>query len=153
MSLTSYATEAQVRALAGQRRVVALLAAPPDANPSAVVGSLATWANTQTAKIRAERDEIRSLLPTVTDAAFKDFYVAEVDRLDKVATALSPTSAVVFGLVVRGPASALKALAGRSDVRLVDVAEGSEPASQASYRGLRPEDRLKANDPSVRPGS
>lgn len=151
VSLASYGTEAQARRLVGALPVVALLVAPPDGSPSAVQGDLATWANAQTATIREERDEIRKLIPTVTDAAFKAFYTSEVERLDKAAKALTPTSAMVFGVVVRGPAPALQALAARPEVRLVDVAEGSEPGPEAAYRGLRPEEKVKAGDPAIRP--
>jgi len=152
-SLNAYATESQARALTGSLRVVALLVAAPEAAPAAVTGSLLSWAGDQTAKLRDERNEISKLLPTVTDAAFKDFYTSEIDRLDKAAMALSPSGAIVFGIVVRGPASALQALGARPEVRLVDVGEGSEPGARAAYRGLRPEERTRANEPLIRPAA
>lgn len=151
VSLASYATAIQARGLAGSLSVVALLVAAPGTAPAVVVGDLTSWANAQTATIREERDEIRKLIPTVTDTAFKDFYTAEVDRLDKAANALTPTSPIVFGVVVRGPAPGLQALGARPEVRLVDVADGSEPGRDAAYRGLRPEEQVSANDPSTRP--
>jgi hypothetical protein len=153
VSLKAYSTEAQAKALAANLPVVALLVAPPDSAPSTVVGSLATWANTQTAKIRDERDEIGKLLPTVTDTAFKDFYTAEVDRLDKAANALTPGSAVVFAAVVRGPASALQGLGARPDVRLVDVGDGSDASANATFRGMRPEETATAGTPPIRPAA
>ncbi len=119
--------------------------------PTVVVGDVGNWTIAQTRTLREERDEIRKLIPTVTDEAFKSFYTAEVDRLDKVAGALTPTSPIVFGVVVRGPAQALQALGARSEVRLVDVADGSQAAPEASYRGIRPEEQIKTNQPSTRP--
>lgn len=153
VSLNAYATEAQARALAGPQPVVALLVAPPDAGPSVVPGSLTAWSSTELKRIREERDEISTLIPTVTDPVFRDFYATEVDRLDKAAGALSPTSAVVFGVVLRGPVAGLRMLGARPEVRLVDVGDGSEPGVKAAYRGLRPEERLKADTPPTRPAS
>lgn len=151
VSLAAYATEAQARAVAGTLEVVALLVAPAETAPSVVSGSLVAWASGETARIRAERDEIRKLIPTVTDAAFKAFYTSEVDRLDKAANALTPAAAIVFGVVVRGPVPALRVLGTRPEVRLVDVGPASEPGARATYRGIRPEERSVANDPSTRP--
>jgi len=153
VSLNAYSTEALVKAMTGSLSVISLLVAAPDAAPSPVVGSLATWANGQTQKIRDERDEIRKLLPTVTDPAFKDFYTAEVDRLDKAASALTPSAPIVFAAVVRGPAAALQALGARSEVRLVDVGEGADVAPKATFRGLRPEEKTVAGDPPIRPAA
>ena len=151
VSLGAYSTQAQAKALLGSTQVVALLVAPPGMAPAVVVGDLGNWTIAQTKTIREERDEIGKLIPTVTDQAFKSFYTAEVERLDKAANALTPTSPIVFGVVVRGPAQALQALGARTEVRLVDVAEGSQSSPQATYRGLRPEEQAKANEPSTRP--
>jgi len=144
VSLSSYATEAQARSLVGSFAVVALLVAPSGTAPSTVVGSLTTWANGQTTALRDERDEIRKLLPTVTDPAFKDFYTTEIARLDKAAQAVSPIAPIVFGVVAKGPAAALQTLGARPELRLVDVGEGHRPAPRpriAAYgprRGSRP---------------
>lgn len=152
-SLNAYSTEATVKALAGPLTIVALLVAPPDTAPSTVVGGLGPWADGQATKIREERDEIEKLIPTVTDSAFTDFYTAEVDRLDKAASALTPGSPVVFAAVVRGPAAALQALGARTEVRLVDVGEGARATAQATFRGLRPEEKSTTGDPPIRPAA
>lgn len=151
VSLGAYATQTQAKALVGTIPVVALLVAPPGMAPSVVVGDLGTWTIAQTRTFREERDEIRKLIPTVTDPAFKDFYIAEVDRLDKASNALTPTSAIVFGVVVRGQAQALQALGARTEIRLVDVADGSQPSPETTYRGLRPEEQARTNEPATRP--
>ena len=72
-------------------------------------------------------------------------------RLDKALKAFAPDSAMVFGVVVKGPAAALKALGAKAEVRLVDVAPNAAPGDKAVYRGLRPEETAKANDPLMRP--
>lgn len=152
VSLTKYSTQAQAKALIGTTPVIALLVAPPGIAPAVVTGDLAAWATSQTAATTSERDEIKKLIPTVTDPAFKSFYTAEVARLDKALRSFAPTSALVFGAVVRGPAAALQALGAKVEVRLVDVTETPNVGADAIYRGLRPEEVAKANEPPVRPG-
>jgi hypothetical protein len=151
VSLAKYSTQAQAKALVGTAPVVALLVAPPGLAPAVVTGDLTAWATAQTAATTAERDEIKRLLPTVTDPAFKTFYNSEVARLDKALKSFAPTSALVFGVVVKAPAAALQALGAKADVRLVDVAETATAAPDVVYRGLRPEEVAKANDPTLRP--
>lgn len=151
VSLTGYVPEADARATVGPLAVDGLLAAPPGGAPSAVTGSLAEWADAQVADSRAERDEIQKLLPTVDDAQFRDFYLTEVDRLDKVVEGFAPGGALVFGLAVRGPAEALKKLADDPSVRLVDVGPGPKLAPGAALRGLRPEETTTVGDPPTRP--
>ncbi len=151
VSLAKYSTQAQAKALAGTNAVVALLVAPAGAGPAVVTGDLAAWSKEQTAVLTAERDEIKKLIPTVTDAAFKNFYTAEVARLDKSLRNFAPTSAMVFGMVVKAPAAGLKTLGARAEVRLVDLAPTAAPAPDTVYRGLRPEETAKANEPPLRP--
>ena len=45
----------------------------------------------------------------------------------------------------------LQALAAKNGVRLVDVGPNADPDPKANYRGLRPEETAKANDPNTRP--
>ena len=151
VSLTKYSTQAQAKTLVGTTPVVALLVAPPGTGPAAVTGDLAAWVKEQTAANQAERDEIKRLIPTVDDPQFKTFYNEEVTRLDKALKNFAPTSAMVFGVVVKGPAPALKALGAKAEVRLVDVADTATVDPKAIYRGLRPEETAKANEPSLRP--
>lgn len=151
VSLAKYATEAQAKAAVGSLQVVALLVAPPGVGPSVVTTDLPTWAKAQTDATRAERDEIAKLLPTVDDPAFKSFYQSEIARLDKAVKNFAPDTALVFGVVVKGAAQPLQALGARPDVRLVDVADQAQVDPKATFRGLRPEETAKANDPSLRP--
>ena len=151
VSLARYSTQAQAKALIGTTPVVSLLVAPAGTAPSVVTGDLAAWVKTATADTTAERDEIKKLIPTVSDPAFKAFYTQEVARLDKALTNFAPTSAFVFGVVVRGPAAALQALGAKAEVRLVDVADTATPPVDIVYRGLRPEEVAKAGEPAMRP--
>lgn len=151
VSLVKYSTQAQAKALVGATPIVSLLVAPPGTGPEVVTGDLSAWAKTQAAATIAERDEIKKLIPTVGDPAFKTFYTEEVARLDKALQNFAPDSAMVFGVVVRGPAAALQALGARAEVRLVDMAETANPAADAVYRGLRPEEVAKAGEPAMRP--
>jgi len=151
VSLNKYSTQAQAKALIGATPVVSLLVAPPGIGPAVVTGDLAAWVKTQTAATAAERDEIKKLIPTVTDPAFKAFYTAEVTRLEKALKNFAPDSAMVFGVVVRGQPAALQALGAKAEVRLVDVADTATPAPDTMYGGLRPEEVAKGGDPALRP--
>ena len=152
VSLEAYVSETDARATAGTLPVDILLAAAPGAKPSTVTKGLEDWAKTQRRADEIERDEIRKLLPTVTnDPAFKSFYESELVRLEAAIENVSPTSEVVFGYVVRGPADALKALAATPGVRLVDVGETAEGGADSVFRGLRPEETTKAGQPATRP--
>jgi hypothetical protein len=151
VSLAKYSTQAQVKTLVGTNPVVALLVAPTGTAPAVVTGDLAAWAKTHTAETQAERDEIKKLIPTVDDPAFKSFYNAEVARLDKALKAFDPNSAIVFGVVVKAPAAALQALGAKAEVRLVDLADTATPTPEPVFRGLRPEETAKANEPPMRP--
>jgi len=151
VSLAKYSTQGQARTLIGTPPVVALLVVPPGTPPATVTGDLAAWVKEQTAATTAERDEIKKLIPTTDDPNFKKFYQEEVVRLDKALKAFAPDSAMVFGVVVKGPAAALQALGAKSGIRLVDVAESAVTDPKAVYRGLRPEETAKANEPPMRP--
>ena len=151
VSLAKYSTQAQVKTLVGTNPVVALLVAPAGTAPAVVTGDLAAWSKTQTAATQSERDEIKKLIPTVDDPAFKTFYTQEVTRLDNALKAFDPNSAMVFGVVVKAPAAALQALGARGEVRLVDVADTATPTKDPVFRGLRPEETAKANEPPLRP--
>ncbi len=151
VSLAKYSTQAQVKTILGANPVVALLVAPAGTAPTVVTGDLAAWSKAQTAATQSERDEIKKLIPTVGDPAFKTFYTEEVARLDKALKVFDANSAMVFGVVVKAPAAALQALGAKAEIRLVDVADTATPTPDAVFRGLRPEETAKANEPLLRP--
>ncbi|HVF14004.1 MAG TPA: hypothetical protein VM942_05350 [Acidimicrobiales bacterium] len=152
VSFDGYASEAEARGKVGPAAVEALLAAAPGAHPSLVTNGLEAWAKSQRQSDEAERNEIRKLLPTVDKSdPFRSFYESEIVRLDAAIANASPTSSVVFGLVVRAPAEALQALAATPGIRLVDVGQGAKATPGAVYRGLRPEETAKVGQPAIRP--
>jgi hypothetical protein len=151
VSLSDYATERNARAMVGSAEVLALLAAAPGGSPAVVTGSMSDWVNSQTADARAERDEFQKLIPTVDDANFKKFYQSEVDRLNALIASVKPNGTLIFGVVVKAPAPDLQALGAKDGVRLVDVGPGPDPDPKNNYRGLRPEETEKANEPNTRP--
>ena len=151
VSLTAYATEAQVREGVAPLAVVALLAAPPGDTPSVVTRPLVQWADERREAQRVEREEISRIIPTTDDPEFKAFYEQEVVRLDKAIAALDPAAPVLFGAVLRGSADDLRSLSLKPGVRLVDIAPPGEPAETVEYRGLRPEEAERAGEPPTRP--
>jgi hypothetical protein len=151
VSMAAYANEAQSRAAVGSLQVVGFIVAAPGATPVTVTGGLDAWAKEQAKADEAERNEIKSLIPTVDDAAFKKFYESEVVRLDKAIADVSPTSPVVFAVIVRGPSAELQALGTKPGVRLVDVGQTGDVKPDTSFRGLRPEETDKTGLPPNRP--
>jgi hypothetical protein len=156
VSFDAYLSEADARAKVGSAQITsaqvdALLAAAPGAHPATVTDGLDAWAKTQRQADMVDRDEIRKLLPTVDDPVFKSFYESELVRLGAAIDSASPTSQVVFGMVVAAPADALRALAATAGVRLVDVGEAATSAPGAAFRGLRPEETTKVGQPATRP--
>ena len=65
--------------------------------------------------------------------------------------AVKPDGPLVFAMVVRGQASGLQALSRAPGVRLVDVTAASTLDPRASVRGLRPEEKERADEPPTRP--
>jgi len=138
--------------------VRAWLVAAPGGLPRAVTGNLAAWAAGERAEAARESDAIRSLLPTVAnprlpsyDAEFAAFYTNELRRFAVLVSA-DASSAVVFAAVIESTADRLRALAGRSGVRLVDPV-GTVVPDPAVVRGLRPEEQVRAGYPDTRPVS
>ncbi len=152
VSLAKYTTEARAKATVAGAEVLGLLAAAPGGQPALVTTDVATWAREQTAEVRAERDEIEKLIPTAAnDPSFQAFYRRELQRLDQVIASLKPDGELVFGVVVKAPVPALQQAATKPEVRLVDVGPSAEAAPKPSYRGLRPEEVTRANEPNTRP--
>lgn len=156
VSLTSYRPDTavdDVLGAVGGLEVLARLAAVRGGEPSVVTGPISSWLVETRGAIQAERDEIAALLPTIEDPAdpFIATYTEDLARLDAQLATLDPAGDLVFGVVVRGSADALRRLAGRPEVRLVDVAEGADADDLTAYRGLRPEETDAAGTPPTRP--
>lgn len=128
------------------RSVEAWLVAAPGAAPE-VTDDVDGWREETAEAARAEAAEFESLIPTVEDPEFARQYEHDRDRALRVAESLETGEPVVFAVVVRGPAGALRDLASHDDVRLVDVLAGGG----APPRGLRPEERRVVGRPPERP--
>ncbi|HEV3362913.1 MAG TPA: hypothetical protein VG795_02020, partial [Acidimicrobiia bacterium] len=120
VSFGRYMNEAEARAAVGELTVTSFLAAVPGGSPSVVTGGMAQWLEGEVAENRSERDEIKKLIPTVDEPQFKKFYEEEVVRLSQLVDSVKADGPLVFGVVVKGSAADLKAVAGAPDVRLVD---------------------------------
>ena len=152
VSFPSYKTPAEARALAGNVDVIALLAAPPGGAPSTVTGDIGQWAQQAKAQATADRDQTQQMLNNgVDDPEFKSFYQSEVARLSRLIATIKPDGPIVFGVVVRGPASELQALGSRPGIRLVDVAASDKVTDKTEYRGIRPEEVSKSSQTAPRP--
>jgi len=152
VSFGTYQTEARAKSLVAPAEVVALLAAPPGGQPEVVTIDIAAWVREQTAEARAERAEIEKLIPTArNDPSFQAFYRTELERLDKLINAIRPNGELIFGVVVKSAVPNLQGLGSKPEVRLVDVGPTADPLPRPDYRGLRPEEVAKANEPNTRP--
>lgn len=153
VSLASYRDDAAARAVVDGTEVTVegVLVAARGGAPAVVLGSLDDWAEGEARAALDERANIEELVPTVEDPEFAAFYRAELDRLARVAEDARARGDLVFGLVVRGDAGALRALAAMPDIRLVDVGTGGRLADGAVLSGLRPEEQVQTSDPDLRP--
>jgi hypothetical protein len=52
---------------------------------------------------------------------------------------------------VKSAVPTLQQLGTKTEVRMVDVGSSAEPLPRLDYRGLRPEETTKANEPNTRP--
>lgn len=151
VSLARYATEAEARSAIGSVRVRLLLVAAPGGSP-AVVDDVGAWAADQRRRATADRAQIEQLLQSgsVDDPDFRSFYQSEVTRLKALET-MPATAPVVFGVAVRGSVDQLRAIAVAPGIRLVDVGPSDSLPTNATVRGLRPEETTRAGQPPTRP--
>jgi hypothetical protein len=157
VSLNAYRSERAARAIVDETprgtavEVVALLVASPGDAPAVVQGSLAEWVAARKIALQDEHDQIAQIVPTVeSDPQFRAFYEREVVRLERAAGLIDPQADIVFGFVVRAPISALRALADRAPVRLVDLGRDASFEQRSIYRGVLPDDTITVSDPQLR---
>ncbi|MGI8661673.1 MAG: hypothetical protein ACR2LQ_00480 [Acidimicrobiales bacterium] len=158
VSFVRYRTSSDASAVLSEARVdtaisvLGQLVAAPGGDPTLVTGSLDDWAAALRANAEADRSQDEQILPTVeAGSEFIAFYQRELLRLAAVRDGARADGPVVFGLVVRAKGSALRTLAARAEVRLVDVGTGSDEASDAAYAGLLPDDTMTTGSPPQRP--
>ena len=147
VSLVSYRDVASVRRVAERAgvEVVAVLAAAPGRPPELVEGSLEAWVQRRRAAATAERAALAEVLPTVDPAdPFAAAYAEDIAALDEELAALDAGGELLFGFTTTASAGALRQLAERADVRLVDV-------GGVLALGLRPEEVDVTGEPRTRP--
>lgn len=147
VSLISYRSVEGVTTIAERAgvEVVAVLVAPPGGPPALVTDSLAGWVEERRAAAIDQRAALAEILPTV-DAGdpFAVAYLEDIARLDAELAGLDTSADLIYGFTTTASADALRALALRADVRLVDVG-GLVPS------GLRPEEIERVGEPPTRP--
>lgn len=153
VSFRDYVTEGQFKALYGSLDVEAMLVATAAGEPEVVTGSLAQWATAARREAEEERRQLESMRSSTDDASFKQQFAADIERLGRLLAALDPQKPVVFGMVVSASAEQLRTLAGKPEVRLVDLVSRDVPERLDRLRGLRPEETVKAGDPHTRPAA
>ena len=117
-----------------------------------MTGDIGQWAQQAKAQATADRDQTQQMLNNgVDDPEFKSFYQSEVARLSRLVATIKPDGPIVFGVVVRGPATELQALGSRPGIRLVDVAASDKVTDKTEYRGIRPEEVSKSSQTAPRP--
>jgi hypothetical protein len=151
VSFRTYYAEREARVFLVGLDAVGLLAATLGGVPMVVTGDLDRWAARQRAEAEAEVTSLRSMLETTQDRDFRAEFEAEIARLNSMLDHLDPAGDVVFGAVVVAEGSALRMLAGRADVRLVDVVARGEVDDLSVLTGLRPEETAQAGEPRTRP--
>lgn len=152
VSFTSYRTDAAADRLAGGLEVVARLVAVPSGQPVVVRQPLAAWAPVYRAELAGERDRFATLASTSSeDPAYASAYERERRRLDLALAATDPGGEIVYGVVVRARVADLQELAGRPEVRLVDLGATDRLPEGAAVRAPLPDEVSTIEDPQVRP--
>lgn len=150
ISFTGYVSGEEAATLVGDdlQREALLVALPGDS--VRISGSPSDARAEAVAEAESQLEEIGSIAPTVEDGEFASFYRAELIRYRKVLAEADRTD-VVFGAVVVGRASDLRAAASRAGVRLVDVGESAEVPDPGAMSGLLPEESITTGEPAFRP--
>lgn len=92
--------------------------------------------------LEQEEAEVTSTLESgVEDPAFRADYEARLDELVALRNTLRSDPAIVFAAVVRGPVEALREVAARDQVRLVDLAPADVEVDGTTFYGVLPTDQ------------
>lgn len=151
VSFAGYLTETDARGLVEGTEVgVVLVAFPADA-PMGTADLEAVRADL-VSEAQAQLPELKSIVPTVEDPEFVDFYTSEIARYEQILST-GNTPEVVFAAIVRADADVLRSISQREGVRLVDVGDSDVVRHGAALAGLRPEETSIAGDPGLRPVS
>lgn len=153
VSFRSYHTVADARLLVGQAEVVGLLVAAPGTFPQTIGpndSDVRSWQSHTRDQAASDAAGLRSMIPTADPQTAAEFR-ADLDRL-AIAQKADASGPIVFGVVLRAPAAALRALAATAEVRLVDPVGAATP-DLTTVAGLRPEEQGATGTPATRPTS
>ncbi|MEO7803416.1 MAG: hypothetical protein ABIS18_03010, partial [Actinomycetota bacterium] len=99
-------------------------------------------------ELTQELVELDEIIPTVTDPAYREVYVADADVRRKAIALLRSDPSLVFALVVKGSNANLAKASGLAEVRFVDVAESPSISFDShDFFGLLPEDTVSSSWP------
>lgn len=145
---------AAVAAVEGVEAVAVLLALPGGRPAEVEVGAAAgDVVAEQRSQAAAEKAALEQLLPTVTDGDFRRQYQGDIDRLAALLAGPKDVTAIVHAVVVVGDGAALRRLAVRPGVRLVDPGRSATVPGPRAAVGLRPEETVRTGTPSTRPAA
>ncbi|GAC1327186.1 MAG: hypothetical protein NVSMB13_13230 [Mycobacteriales bacterium] len=115
-----------------------------DVSVRALPGDLAAAFAAESARRRDEATELRRLAASIEgssrdETTYKAYYAASAATAQAEADAYGRSCPCVFAVVLSGRLTALSALAGRPEVRVVDPAPVGVPANVLVFAGLLPE--------------
>ena len=153
VSFAGYRTPEQATRLVDGTDVVSWLVALPGGRPQDLQPDrdLVGWTKGQRDEATAEKKALEQLLPTVEDPDFRRQYQADIDHLASLLAVGPDRRDVVFGALVVGDVTHLRAIGGRAEVRCVDLDADDTPPPATSYAGIRPEEGIEAGEPPTRP--
>jgi hypothetical protein len=153
VSFDGYRTpEQSVRLVAGVEATSLLIALRGGRPVEAAVGEdLAALVKRQRDDAAAEKRALEQLLPTVSEPDFRAQYEADIGHLGALLARPSDERDIVYAVVVVGTGDALRDVAARDGVRLVDVGSDADRPTRGAAAGLRPEETAEAGEPPNRP--
>ncbi|HVF32610.1 MAG TPA: hypothetical protein VM933_06195, partial [Acidimicrobiales bacterium] len=153
VSFRGYSSPEEAVELVDGTHVVSWLVALPGGRPQELAPDrdLVAWTKAQRDEAVAEKKALEQLLPTVEDPDFERQYQDDIDHLAALLAVGPDRRDVVFGALVVGSGDALRAVAARRGVLLVDLDPDSTPPPPTAYVGLRPEEDSDAGEPATRP--
>lgn len=105
-----------------------------ESSVSAIVGVLLD-------DIVQEEQELTSMLETTDEEAFRNDFNRRLEELGALRNTLAAGGRIVFAVVVSADGAALRGLADKVDVRVVDVAEAGDTPADTDFFGLLPTDQ------------
>lgn len=103
-----------------------------------LVGAVEELLAQRVAELEEEEADVASTLETTDDPDFREDFQARLDELQALRNTLVDDPRIVFAVVVEGRVDRLRALAGRDEVRLVDLAPEGTDVGTTTFHGVLP---------------